>query len=127
MIFQKFNANPKEWKREGDCVVRAISVANNVSWQVTYLQLCELGEKRFRMPNSKPVYEEYLKKQGFVKYKMPKHYDNTRYTVRELIDENPNITMVISVANHLTCAIKGTLYDTWDCSHKSVGNYYIKQ
>ena len=63
MIFQKFNANPKEWKREGDCVVRAISVANNVSWQVTYLQLCELGEKRFRMPNSKPIYEEYVKKQ----------------------------------------------------------------
>ena len=58
---------------------------------------------------------------------MPRHYDNTRYTVKELIDENPNITMVISVANHLTCAIKGTLYDTWDCSHKSVGNYYIKQ
>lgn len=127
MIFQKFNANPKEWKREGDCVVRAISLANNVSWQVTYKQLCELGEKRFRMPNSKPVYEELLKKNGFVKYKMPRHYDNTRYTIKELIDENPNVTMVISLANHLTCAKDGVLYDTWDCSKKSVGNYYIKQ
>ena len=30
------------------------------------------------------------------------------------------------IANHLTTAIDGTLYDKWNCGSKSVGNYWIK-
>ena len=35
-------------------------------------------------------------------------------------------TLIISMANHLTCAKAGTLIDTWNCSQKSVGNYWTK-
>ena len=126
MEFKKENINPKGWKREGDCVVRAIAGAMNCSWESTYMRLCELGAKRCRMPNSKSTYEEYLKNNGWIKYKMPKHDDGTRYTVNELIDENSNCIMVISMANHLTYANKGVLVDTWNCGSKSVGNYWIK-
>lgn len=125
MIFQKTNINPKGWKT-GDCVVRAIAQANNTSWEVTYQQLCEIGLKKCRMPNDKQTYEALLKQYGWVKQKMPRHADGTRYTVEELIDELPKKTLIISMANHLTCAKAGTLIDTWDCSHKSVGNYWTK-
>lgn len=126
MIFQKTNINPKQWKKEGDCVVRAIATASSERWEDTYWSLCLLGKKKCMMPNSKLLYEAYLKQEGWEKHKMPKHSDGTRYTVEELIDELPKKTLIISMANHLTCAKAGTLIDTWNCSHKSVGNYWTK-
>ena len=57
---------------------------------------------------------------------MPKHKDNSRYTVKEFIDElaKPKGTYIISIANHLTLVINKKLVDIWDCSRKSVGNYW---
>lgn len=126
MEFKKFNANPKEWKGEGDCVIRALCTGMNQTWEETYLDLTKLGLKKCRMPNSKRTYEAYLEQKGWIKHKMPRHDDGSRYTVRELIDESPNMKAIISVANHLTYVDTGTLLDTWDCSRKSVGNYWTK-
>lgn len=124
MEFKRFNKNPKEWKHEGDCVVRAISTAMNVSWDYTYMKLCYLGRKKCMMPNSKKLYEAYLKSNGWEKHKMPRHIDGKRYTVEELVNENKDKTLIISMANHLSCSMKGVLIDTWDCRNKSVGNYW---
>lgn len=125
MEFKKFNANPKGWKHEGDCVVRAIARATKEKWEDVYEDLCNIGKKKCRMPNSKKVYEDYLEKIGFTKNKMPKKVDNTKYTIKEWIDENPKFTGIISVANHLTYVEEGVLIDTWDCSRKSIGNYWV--
>lgn len=125
MIFQKTNINPKGWKT-GDCVVRAIAQANNTSWEVTYQQLCEIGLKKCRMPNEKHTYEALLKKYGWIKQKMPRHEDGTRFTVGELVEQY-NGPIIISMAKHLTYAIGNTIYDTWDCSGKAVSNYWIKE
>ena len=59
--------------------------------------------------------------------KMPRKLDGKRYTVSEFCDEiaKPNMTYIISVANHLTCVRDKALVDTWNCGHKSVGNYWI--
>lgn len=126
MEFNKVNINPKGWKT-GDCVVRAIAEANNTSWECTYLSLCEVGLKKCRMPNDKPTYEAFLKSCGWIKYKMPKHQDGTRYTVRELADKYPTKRIIVSMANHLSFIDKGTLVDLWNCGSKSVGNYWIKE
>ena len=91
MEFKKFNANPKEWKHEGDCVIRAITTATGKKWLEVYKELFEIGYKKYRMPNSQKVYEDYLSKEGWIKQKMPVWYDafgkRHRYTVRELIEE----------------------------------------
>ena len=125
MEFVQFNANPKGWKT-GDCVVRAISKATNTSWEVTYLRLCEIGASKCRMPNDKIVFELLLKNLGWQKHKMPRHSDNSRYTVRELADEFPTDEMIVSVAHHLSFVSYGTLIDTWNCGSKSVGNYWTR-
>ncbi len=126
MEFKQFNANPKQWKREGDCVVRALCVALDQTWEETYKELFELGLKKCTMPNSKSTYEAYLKQKGWIKNKMPRHDDGSRYTIRQLAKEYPTMKAVVSVANHLTYLEYGTLIDTWDCSMKSVGNYWTK-
>ncbi|MGM9543571.1 MAG: hypothetical protein ACI3T9_01175 [Romboutsia timonensis] len=126
MEFVKLNNNPKGIKA-ADCVVRALSGADNISWEVVYLQLSEIGLNKYRMPNEKQTYEEYLKKHGWEKHKMPKHENGKRYTVEECVKEfgKGNI-LVISIANHLTYSIEDTLVDSWDCSDRSVCNYWTK-
>lgn len=126
MVFEKFNKNPRNIK-SADCVVRAIATALNQSWLQTYNDLCNLGSDLCRMPNEPITYERYLKQRGFDKQKMPKRTDNTRYTVKEFADELAEFDKVyiISVAKHLTVLKGNTLVDTWDCSYKSVGNYWV--
>lgn len=130
MEFKKLNVNPKGIKA-CDCVVRALCYAMDKEWDEVYRDLCVLGCKMKRMPNEKQVYERYLEQQGWVKHKQPKNICNTKYTVKEFLDEYmpTGAIFIISVANHLTCARYNgmkqyTLVDTWDCSSKCVGNYW---
>lgn len=126
MVFTKTNVNPKQWKNEGDCVIRAIASATGKTWEEVYKDLTAIGLKKCRMPNSQKVYEAYLEEQGFVKWKSPRKWNDKKYTIREYIEEHPSLTCIITVANHMTFVKKGELIDTWDCSHKSIGNYWTK-
>lgn len=68
-----------------------------------------------------------MKKLGYEIQKMPVRDDRTRYTLEEFCDElaKPNIIYIVKVANHITVVKNKDLYDTWNCSNKSVGNYWI--
>lgn len=126
MEFIKRNENPKGWKT-GDCVVRALTTATEMDYLDVYDTLYQIGRKKCRMPNDKIVYEKFLQDNGFTNCKMPRHNDNSRYTVSELIDElgEGNI-LVMNVAHHVTVSVNDKLVDLWNCGGKSVGNYFIK-
>lgn len=126
MKFEKMNKNPRNIKAS-DCVVRAISTALNKPWTQIYTDLTNLGFDLCRMPSEPDTYIKYLDSLGYKKQKMPKRYDNTRYTVEEFANElaDENKTYIISVAKHLTCLRGKTLIDTWNCGYKSVGNYWV--
>ena len=126
MEFIKRNVNPKGWKT-GDCVVRAITTATDMEWIEVFDALTEIGRKKCRLVDDKIVFEKFLQDQGFIRCKMPRHADNSRYTVEELVnEEGEGNILVMLVAHHLTCSVGTTLVDTWDCRYKSVGNYYKK-
>lgn len=129
MNFFRYNSNPKGWKT-GDCVVRAVSTAmeaayKNMNWNNTYNDLCAIGAKKCRMPNDSHVYGQYLRDNWFIECKQLKHDDGTKYTVKEVISEYPNSILLINCAHHLTCAVRGNLYDTWDCSYKTAGKFWL--
>ena len=126
MKFIKFNNNPKN-NITKDCVIRAISFATNKSWKDTYRELTELGIKKGLILNDRKNWKAYLKKLGYEIQKMPVRDDRTRYTLEEFCDElaKPNIIYIVKVANHITVVKNKDLYDTWNCSNKSVGNYWI--
>ena len=126
-MFVKFNYNPKKY-RASDCVIRAIAYATDRPWEVVYQDLCRLGLSMYRMPNEKKVYEKYLENEGFIKQKMPKHDNGTKYSVEELAKELDTLysgRAVVSIARHLTSVQGGNIYDTWDCSDSKVGNYWV--
>lgn len=126
MKFRKCNMNPKN-VRAADCVVRALTLADDdEDYHRVYKELFEIGYKKCRMPNEKIVYEKWLDNHGWIKEKMPKKPNNKRYTLEEWINDNPDMTFVASIANHLTFVQAGELIDTWNCSYKCIGNYWIK-
>lgn len=144
----KYNANPKGWKTD-DCVIRAIATATNQTWDKVFTDLNEIAFNKKRVFNDKKVYEEYLSKLGYKKMSQPRsinyadgYYDSyTKYTVDDFINElNKNKiifgakynSFIITVAHHMTCVKINKdgifdLFDTWDCSSKTIGNYYIKE
>lgn len=126
MNFIKTNPHPTG-KKIGDCVVRALAIANNKKWIEVYEELCRIGMRLKDMPNSKTVYEEYLILNGWHKQKMPKHSTGKRMKLSEFADLNPKKLFVASVVKHLTVVEDNTLLDTWNCGHKCIGNYFIKK
>ena len=123
--YENYNANPFK-KKTGDCVIRAVCVALKEDWEDTYKGMFDIAIKYGYAVSCKENYIEYLKQKGYEMKKMPRRANKKRYTLKEFIEElaNPKKNYVVNLANHLTCVEKGTLVDIWDCSKKSVGNYW---
>lgn len=124
---KKLNLNPKGLKT-GDCVIRAIAYATEQSWDKVYEDLCKIGLKMKRLPNEKQVFSKYLEDLGWKKFKQPRNWDNTKLEVCEFIEKEATfLKTIISLPGHLTVIDNYEIVDTWDCSHKKVGNYWVKR
>ena len=138
MYFNYRQMNPKN-KNAGDCVVRAISSASNLTWDEVYDKLCSIGKKYKLMPNDDSCYERFLKENGWIRCKQPRKDDNTKYTGKEfcdylnelagrgIIDSTP---VIISIGSHHLSMIEWntvsgfTICDSWDCSDGCVGKFW---
>lgn len=126
MRYIEYNHNYKN-KRCNDCVIRAIGFATNKDWCSVFEDLSKYAMKQGLVMNDRRIIKKYINYLGYPTQKMPKRKDNTRYTVQEFADElaEPNATYILLVAHHLTVIKNKNLYDTWNCSNKSVGNYWV--
>ena len=119
-MWKYYNCNPL--KREvNDCVVRAISLAENDTWFDTYEKLSELAENEAILLDDMSFVEKYLN----MNYSSicPK-CRGKRITVGEFVVDNPKGTFLITMKGHITCAIDGIVYDTWDCTGKLAWNVW---
>ena len=125
MQFINYNANPKH-RKTTDCVIRAICTALNNSWEDTYRSLVDYSIRKGLMCSDKRAFTAYLNAKGYKMQKMPRREENTRYTVKEFIDElaEPKATYILGIANHLTVVKDKVLLDTWNCEKKCIGNYW---
>lgn len=116
--FAYTNANPKG-RKTSDCVVRAISIAENRPWLDVFDELTEIARNDFTLLNSPDCYKKYLKKYPKVNVFFFDGDDKKkRFKVKDICRMKG--TFIVSVANHLTCVKDGKIHDTWDCGHKSV-------
>ena len=124
--FHFFNANPAGY-RTGDCLTRAISFANGISWDVTIVTIALWSVKSKRTLIGGKEIDECLQEFGkWKKHPMPKHENGRRYRVWELAKElkKEKKPVIVSMANHLSVIKSGKIWDTWDCGGYSVGNYW---
>lgn len=127
--FHFYNANPKE-NISADCVVRSISFALDQSWEDTLREMTELGIKYGYVFNEPKLYSRYLKQKGWTKMKQPKHLDNSRFTGKEFcenIAEDGKKYILHIGSHHTSLVVNKQIYDIWNCSNRTVGNYWCKE
>ena len=106
-MYKYYNQN-KDGRHINDCTVRAISLAQNKTWDETYKELSNLARERGMMFDSVEFVEDYLDE----RYYRQCHYSKT---VGEFADEFIKGTYLITMNGHITCCIDGVIIDTFDC------------
>lgn len=109
-MFKYYNANPLK-NKVFDCTTRAISLAENTSWDYTYNKLSNLAREQGQMMDSVEFIEDYLDR----RYPRQCHYSKT---IEEFIDEHPHGVYLCTMTGHITCVIDGCIYDTFDCGDR---------
>jgi hypothetical protein len=119
------NANPKNCKTAGDCVIRALALALNKDWDDVFIELSHIAFNAKRAMGDPKLYSLYLNSHGWTKYPQPRKTDNKKVQLKDFCKQcDPNRSYVVSLAGHLTCVKGGKIQDTWDCGDSTVGNYW---
>lgn len=124
-MYSYFNPNPVKNKRVGDCVVRAISKALDMSWEDVYIELTIQGYIVGDLLSSNAVWGDYLKSKGFIRDIVPFECPGC-YGLLEFANEHPKGTYVVGTGSHAICVQDGIIYDAWDSSNE-VPIYYYKK
>lgn len=103
-MFRYFNAN-KFGNHVEDCTIRAISVAEGISWDKAYRKLSDYARERGLMISSVESIEEYLD-DNYFRLCVPD------MTVAEFAYENPYGTYLITMLGHIS-----TIVNRRNCRH----------
>ena len=139
--FKYRNANPED-KRTGDCIMRAVSAATDISWEDAVRGLCRIAIDKHIAPQDPAAERELLKRLGFEKLKQPKKANGKKLTGREfcawldtqvLLGTVPaNARIVANIgAHHVVAVLRDSsghfrVNDTWDCSTRCVGSWWMR-
>ena len=106
-MYKFYNANARG-RFTNDCVIRAISLAEDKTWNETYNELSEIAQRNGII----------LDDVQFVEPLLDSRYERICFSekyVGEFMEEHPKGTYLITMKSHITCVIDGVLYDTFDC------------
>ena len=124
-MFIETNPNPIH-KLVGDCVIRAISILENRSWDYTFIELCVHAYSMSDMPSSNEVWGSYLKSLGYTRNIIPNTCPAC-YSVRQFCNEYPIGRYLLATGTHVVAVIDGDYYDTWDSGHEIPIYYFTKE
>lgn len=125
-MFKYFQPNKKDIKDNyGDCVIRSMCKATGKTWLEVFDEMTPLARETQAPLNVKVVYEEYLKRNGFVYHGISNKKGTKRPTVKSFSKSNKELAVLI-VANHLVTSEGGHYFDTWDSGEKSLYGYWVK-
>jgi hypothetical protein len=115
-MYRYYNNNPLH-REVNDCVIRAVALAEGKTWDEVYSELSEIAQRECIILDDAMFLEPYLNER----------YENycykcngKRLTVQEFLEQNPVGTYLITMKGHITCAIDGCVYDTWDCTDRRI-------
>ncbi len=124
----------------GDCVVRSIAIAANLSYKKVYEDLYQANEifrttsktklaRSLNQKNDSPrtgthrvVLKKYLLQLGW-KW-TPTMFVGQGCKVHLKKNELPNGTLIVSCSKHITVVKDGILHDTYDCSRNGTRCVY---
>ena len=111
-MYININPNPNGRYVE-DCVIRAIAIATNRSWDDIFVHICLQAYIMKNMPSVNKVWGTYLGSIGFVAYPVLDRCPDC-YTVRDFCRDNPRGIYILATGSHVVAVIDGDYYDAWD-------------
>lgn len=118
-MYQFLNLNPRQ-RDVNDCTIRAIALATNRSWDEVYRELSMFAQSLAVMPDDVEYIDDYLLR----RFERVCNCRNRNITVGEFVEHNPKGVFLITMKGHITCAIDGVVYDTFDPSNKKIWDAY---
>ena len=115
-MYVYFNPNPVG-RTVGDCVVRALAKALDISWEDAFAQICMNGFRMGDMPSSDSVWGSVLRQNGFYKQTLPNECPDC-YTADDFCRDNPEGTFVLGFGGHTATVVDGNLFDSWNSSNE---------
>ena len=107
-MYRYYNANAHN-NFVNDCVIRAISTAENRSWGDTYDDLSRIAKKNGILLDDVNFVEPLLD----YRYNRVKTYEGE--TVGDFVERCREGIYLVTMPNHITTVIDGVVYDTFDC------------
>lgn len=120
-MWVEYNPNPCG-RRVGDCAVRAVSKALNLSWEEAYELMANDGYQMCDMPSSNSVWGAVLRQHGFHRAAIPNFCPDC-YTADDFCKDNPKGTYVLGFGTHVATVVDGNIYDSWD-SRNEIPQYF---
>lgn len=112
-MYKYYNAN-SQGNFVNDCVIRAVSVAENMSWEDTYDDLSRIAKKNGIL----------LDDVDFVDPLLDYRYDRIPFFqdmyVGDFIASHPTGIYLITMLGHITVVKEGIVYDTFDCRDRKI-------
>lgn len=124
-MFVEFNPNPVG-RRVGDCAIRALAKALDVSWEDAYVMATVNGFNMGDMPSSNSVWGAVLRQHNFYRMNLPDSCPDC-YTAEDFCKDYPVGIYVLGFGNHVATCIDGNLYDSWDSSEEVVQYVWYKK
>lgn len=112
-----YQPNPVRSDGVGDCAVRAVAKATDLTWEQAYTELSTTGFLMGDVMNSDQVLAAVLRKHGFVRGSVEESCPDC-YTVADFAAEHPDGTYVVKSDNHVATIIDGNIFDAWDSSNR---------
>lgn len=125
-MYIKFNPNPRENWRAGDCVVRAISAVTGRPWTEIYAELSLEGFYSGDWGNSNGVWDAYLRRSGFKRYICPNECSYC-YSIADFAAEHPRGKYLAATGRHVVAIIDGDYWDSWDSGQEIPIYYYTME
>lgn len=120
-MWVEYNPNPCG-RNVGDCAIRALTKALNVSWEEAYQMVSDNGYQMCDMPSSNSVWGAVLRQHGFYREAIPNFCPDC-YTADDFCRDNPKGTYVLGFGTHVATVVNGNLFDSWD-SRREIPQYF---
>ena len=112
-----YNPNPVRSDPVGDCAVRAVAKALDITWEDAYAKLSANGFLMGDILNSDAVLAAVLRSNGFRRGTVDNDCPDC-YTVADFAEDNKDGIYVVKSDNHVATIIDGNLFDSWDSSNR---------
>lgn len=119
-VMQPNPTEPDRRSKKGDCVIRAFSIAADITWLEAFDVLVENARKTYNVPNGQQNYEQVFASLGYTSSSIKAEKGKKRMTLEGFCKSHPKGRYIVSVANHLTAVVDGVCYDTWNPANKCV-------